>query len=500
MRSHITQLFLLLLIVSNDLSAAPIALKKHQIAKIKVESASVTCGYIKSKWNVVKKSGSKYEVKSSASRKQKTACGKLLKLGAAKNLSQFPSTGSLVKSASLSQSNFSTNAVVGTPPTLEEIVSSGGEDIFWRPGVVSTIGSGTPDQATCSEFFGGSDDGTSGGFGACYLTEGVGYSVGEIIRAGTSLCYMKNAGSQQGAESGAIQIASGTVEGGVRNLFSTPSGSQSRTIKVSTSGEEGESTMFIRVASASENERDGNQYKFEFWACEGNQSSPQEYEVTRITSGGEFKSKSIHTFGQNGIGESNTSGFLSRSGSSLIFDTTRERTATFGGSQESVATNFKGHIVINGQNQIFSKVHDTQGEHERKGYSVARFDGSGLSTLRFYEGAFKEEQQFGEFSNGIEYRDAGYRSSPQSEYITFLDQVNFSTDEFYTESFSAPTIPSRASCTTTPDVVAELDMSSEFMQSIAQECEGERIDGDIQFCRSEALETAQQRYNNVCQP
>lgn len=495
---RVGQFILLCVLASIPLKvfAAPVALKKNQIQKVALGDAKITCGFFKKSWSVAKKVGKKYSINKTASDEKKEACAKLLKLGTAKKLAQFPSAATLIKSAASTNSLVNVNTVSGTPPTLAELVSQGGDNYYWRNGVLNTIATGSPDEATCNELFGSSTDGHSSGWGGCNLTQSVGYSVGEIARAGTSMCYMKNAGSTEGAASGAISITSGSVSGGVKNLFSTPSGTSSRLIKVSTSGEES-STMFIRVFSASENEASGDQYKFEFWACEGD-NTPQEFESTRITAGGQFISQTIHTFdGGSGIGQGAISGFLSREGSELVFDPTRDRTAQFTGLPEQGGS-FKSSITINGENQVFTKVSQDFGDSVRKGYSVARFDGSGLTSLRFYEGAFKEQHSFGTFTGGLEFRDTAYLSSPSSEYVAMLASVNFTSDSFYSANVSTPSIPTRARCNADADVEVTMDMSNEFMQQVASDCEGERIDGEIQICSSNSINQAMNQFQTAC--
>jgi hypothetical protein len=307
---------------------------------------------------------------------------------------------------------------------------------------------------------------------------------------------MKNAGSAGGAASGAITINSGSVSGGIKNLFATPSGSSSRLVKVTTSGEEA-STMFIRVFSASQNEAAGNQYKFEFWACEGD-DTPQEFESTRITAGGQFISQNINTFdGGSGIGQGTITGFLSSEGSELVFDLSRDRTAQFTGLPGQGGS-FKSSIIINGDNQVFTKVSQDFGGSVRKGYSAARFDGAGLTSLRFYEGAFKEQHSFGTYTGGLEFRDTAYLSSPASGYVALLDSVDLTTDSFYTANVSTPTIPAQANCNANADVEVTMDMSNTFMQQVAQDCEGERIDGQIQICSSNSVNQAMNQFQTAC--
>jgi len=492
---QIALLIVLSLIVVSGSSAQSISLKKNQLAKV----AKVTCGFVKTKWQPVKKVSKNFLIDKKASVASKKACSSLLKLGAANNLSKFPDTSRVIKvnAKTTAKELAGISSVSGTPPTLSEIRTNGAIQTFWRSGVISGILSGTPSQDQCNEFYSSNTDGASGGFSACYLTQGVGYSVSEIARAGTTLCYMKNFPKREVSDAGAVELVSGSFPGGnIENLFSVPSGSQARVVKVvANQGSEGSSDIYLRVNSVRQNEASGDQYKYEFWACEGG-TTPQEHETTRITAGGEFITKSVGRSDDGNFGSS-VRGFLIREAGKLVFDASRDRIAETVGIGSN--SNRKSLITINSSNEVSSKSYDVFGSSEpRKSYSVASFLGSGLSSLRFLEGAYSERQGDGNFSSAIEYRDSLYASAPNNQYLETVDRVNFATDSFYA---SAPTLgddDSNISCSATADVVIKLDMENEAMRSVASECEGDRIDGSIDFCRSTDLQTAQDNFRSVC--
>jgi len=490
-----TFLIIISLFIANSSFAQPVSLKKNQVTKV----GKVLCGVIAKKWVNVKKSGKKYLVVKKANPNSKKVCSKLLKPGSVKNLNSLPSASTVINSNKKTKAKAfaGIKAVSGTPPTLSEIRTNGAIPTFWRSGVISGILSGSPTQQQCNEFFSSDLDGASGGFSACYLTQGVGQSVSEIARAGNVLCYMKNFPKRDIVNAGAVTLVSGSYPGGnIENLFSVPSGSRAKVVKVILSqGSEGASNMFLRINSVSQNEASGDQYKFDFWACEGD-PTPQEHETSRITAGGEFITKSVST-SDEGLYSSSVRGFLILEAGKLVFDASRDRTAETIGVRSN--SNHKSFITINSSNEVSSKSYDAFGSFEpRKSYSVSNFSGSGLTSLRFLEGAYKELQQ-GErtYSSAIEYRDSFYTSAPNNPYLESVNSINFATDSFYA---TAPSLTdnSELSCSATADVVVGLDMDNAAMIAVANECEGDRIDGSIDFCSSNDLQTAQQNYRSVC--
>jgi hypothetical protein len=496
-RTMLASLAVSVLMAQGTASAESYLLKKNQISK----QGKNLCILVKNKWTPGKKVGAKYAKNLKASSANKALCKTLLKPSKSSSLTQLPEVGELV-SGSSSAAGFANSAVSGTAPTFLEIATLGADNVFWRSGVISAIGSGTPSSEQCSELFNSSSDGQSGGFAACYMNQNVGYSLSEIQRSGTTLCYMKNFPTEAVQAAGAIAVTSGSLPGGdITRLFTTPNGSRARVVKILAGTGDEVSSIYIRVASNAQNEAAGNQYKFEFWSCDnGAEAEPQEYETTKITSGGEYISTSVHTYGENGRGTATVRGFLERQGTDLVFNPSRDRTAVFGGSESSQGGDrvYRASVTVSSGNVITSKVRDGNGAGPRKSYSVARFTGEGLSSLRFLEGATKEENSEYSFSAAVEYRDTYYAAAPSSEFSADISSVNFSTDSFYETELSIPSMGS-VSCSATPDISLTLDMANAAMEAVRVGCEGDRLDGDsVQFCQSTAVSAAAARYASVC--
>ncbi len=494
-------------VVSYSEAAAQTAtLKKTQIQSL--SSPKGTCGYFTKAWKAAKKiNGSKYEVLSSAPSSLKIACSRLIKPGSAKSLTALADVSKIVTANSAASGRVSSASgvgirdVSGTPPTLAEIIAGGAETTFWQAGTVAAVAGGSPSNDQCNDFLGSSNDGASGGFLSCYMTEGVGYSVGQIAQAGTTMCYMRSFPTQEVQDAGAVTVVSGTLPGdNISNLFNTPTGSAARVVKIQTAGEEQSLSIYLRIKSASQNAAAGNQYAFEYFACEPGQSSPQEYESVRISAGGEFISSALNSDGQGGIYGSTVRAFLSRSGAALAIDSRRARIAAFTGVRD-VNESFKSLISINGSNEIRSKVYDRHsGFSPRKAYSISRFSGSGVADLRFFEGAYKDDGSGNAGFNGAaEYRDSFYARATANSYISDLSEVNFATDSFYQSAPEVTGTLTEFSCDIPASIVLNLNMDSPEMQAIRVSCEGGRIDGNsARFCRSTALQNAQTGYQSSC--
>jgi hypothetical protein len=484
------------ILVCSDIALADF--KKNQVAKV----AGVTCGFAKS-WFPISKSGGKYIKIKSPTSAQKNAC-KTLVAPTKISLSKLPNIAKLASSRASAANSQKIQSVSGTPPTLGEIVRNGPTNTFWRPGVVSSIATGSPTAEQCNEFFTGSSDGQSGGFLSCYMNQNAGYALSEVVRSGTTMCYLKNMPTEAVFRDGGFTITRGTLPtSSVTSLFNTPSGSAPRIIKIALSagGEDGgASNGIIKVFAENQVASSGDLYKYEMIFCEGDAREPQEIEKTRITSSGEFISSSFNTSeGGSGNFAGTVRAFLRAEGSGLVFDTSRSRTATSsstrneGGSPSSR----KSEIIITSSNEIINKEYGIHSDGANKAYSISRFSGTGMSSLRFFEGAIKQSFSFGEFNGATEFRDNVYVAAPGNSYVTSLSAVDITADSFYS---SIPTIPegtTSISCNTRADIEIAVDMSSEAMGSVAEACEGERIDG-IDFCRNNQLSDAQTRYGSVC--
>lgn len=435
------------------------------------------------------------------------------------SLTQLPYIGNLLKKAkrgkkspatyALALSGPGTRDVSGTPPTLLEIAESPIKELFWRSGVIDEILSGDPSQASCNEFFAGNQSGTSGGQGACHMTQGVGYSFQPILTSGTSLCYMKNAPTAENMAAGGLSLISGTLpDDDITQLFNAPSGSEDRLVQVQATnfpdfGEGGPSdeNIFIKIFSQDNNRDNGNQYHVQLWFCSANQSdTPRGYNEITVKTNGVFRSVDAGT--DFGSFESVVQAALSRSGNRLTFDTSRSRSADVVFiSEEGFA--FKANIDITANNSIKLKTYDAMEGNSRKAYSISRFSGTGIDNLRFLEGAYKDEifqdnELLHSFDGATEFRNTYYAAAGNTELSNQLRSVDFDSNPFYAEEPTLTVDTSAFSCEETPDIVIGMDMSNSALQEVALLCEQNQLNG-MDFCRQdEEVAMAEQTFFAVC--
>ncbi|MGA0164108.1 MAG: hypothetical protein ACO3LE_07685, partial [Bdellovibrionota bacterium] len=185
------------------------------------------------------------------------------------SLSSLPSASGLVAASSSSNSMIVNPAVVGTPPIVSELaVGDFYGDLFTR------ISAGNPNVACIAErdeFFGMTGGGV-GGDTACWMSQSVGQSVGQIMQNAGSLCYMKNMPSAEG-----VTITPELAE--PTSIFTQQD--EDRLVRVNVSnmpfnedgGEgvrEGDSfTVFIKVLGAAT--AGASKYTAQLWFCNSDQ-------------------------------------------------------------------------------------------------------------------------------------------------------------------------------------------------------------------------------------
>lgn len=493
----------------------------------KGEVTKVTGGYcllVKNKWTPGKKSGSGYAVDKKAKAGVKAACKALLSPAALKKtgMTSIPDTSSVLSSNNSSSSAVHRSSVSGTPPLLTDLPGNI-KATFWRPGVIEGINSGSPTEAQCHEFFAGTADGQSGGMGACYLAQGVGYSFQSILESGTSLCYMKNFPTAVNVASGGVTVTRGSPPGGnISQIFSVPNGSAARTIQVSVSGFEdsrsrretgragsgegapADQTVYIRVDSAAANARNGNQYGYSLWFCEDG-NVPTGYERTTVSLSGEYRSK--HTDrGDGGTFSNDVRAFLRNVDGELVFDTSRPRKASVTASRSGEESfRFKSDVVVTADNLIQNKVYDIFRDRSRKAYSVAEFTGAGIGEFRFLQGAYGDLNTesgvtLGSFESATEYRDSYYAAAPESELVDDRDALDISADSFYNSAPDADFDAGDLSCSALADLAVTINMTNSTVRSSVSHCEGERLEG-MDFCRSdEEVALAERNFFSSCAP
>jgi hypothetical protein len=400
-------------------------------------------------------------------------------------LSKIPSASSLVRA----RKGTSSLEVTGTPPPLKDIPSMELKNLFWSAGLIDAINDEAPTGEQCQELFTGSADGSSSGFLGCYSAQQIGYAFQSIMEGGASTCYMKNAPT-----TGALTLVDGSYPNGkVTDLFTTPSGSQDRLIKLQIAGfgDGGGQTGFIKLDSESKLASNGLQYAYTVWFCQDGEAQASNYERSTVSLSGEFKYEGVNlTEGSEFKNE--VVAQLVKSGSGIEFDPAQNRTAKT--SHESAGSKFKSIISILPSNIISTKVKEVFNGASRESYSLASFSGSGLSSFRVRSSALKEvftATDGPSMSNtaGVEFRDPRYVSAPTASLVDGLDDVSLDTDSFFDQDASVTPELGDKSCDASADIVVSMNFSNPKLMELAAKCEAEKLD-NMDFCRGSAELTA----------
>ncbi|MFN5061569.1 MAG: hypothetical protein ACK5GN_01865 [Pseudomonadota bacterium] len=461
-------------------------LKKGQVVTV---SGGKLCGLIKSKWTAVKKAGKKF-----VTEKDKQRCKTLLVPTALKKsgLAQIPSAAGLLKSRSASASF----AVSGTPPVLKNIPTLGAKNVFWTSGFINAlVAAPSPSQQQCEEFFAGPNDGQSSGLLGCYAVQGVGYSFQSILDGAKSTCFMKGIPTKANFDGGAVRMVDGSMPGGdITQLFSTPSGSKDRLVKVLVGGfgNEPAQTGFINIHSAKKLAASGNQYGYNLWFCDAGQTTANNYEETSVSLGGEFKYLNVNQMGPNKFRNEITA-FLTKVGSAIQFDLSKDRTASSVG--EFQGNSFKSFVTLSANNTISSKVKESFNGFGRSNYGVASFTGTGLGDFRVHSAALKDVFFSQSRQTGIEFRDPVYLSAPNTALVAELAKVDIATDSFFSQNGAVNPDFSDKSCSAEADVTLSMDFTNPLLRQVFLTCESDRLE-NMDFCRSQDMFQAQ----STCSP
>ncbi len=426
-------------------------------------------------------------------------------------LAKLPSASKLVakkkkKTAKALAYNFAA-ASSATPPTLLSISQSPIKDIFWAPNIVDEIVGGSPSQASCSQFYAGTQTGDSGGIGACHMAESVGFSFASILESQSSLCYMKNFPTQGNLNSGGVSVVSGELpSGGITKLFAPPTGSSARTVKVNVTGApggggEGEGgggpeTIYIKVYSQTENQASSNMYKADLWFCASGTATG--YDRLTIKNSGQFLSENAGSDG-GGNHALQVGGFLTSNGNNLIWDTSKTRSSVL--KSEHDGGYFLSDITILPSNIIKIKNKDDFGGGSRKGYVQTSFSGSDIEGLRFLRGAFIENFGGGPdsgFAGATKYGDGYYQHDSASPFEDDVLSIDFDADSFYSQS--APDAPdvSGLDCSPTVEVEINMDMNNSSVMASVQECDIRDLQ-HMHFCHDDPeVAQADQNFASVC--
>jgi hypothetical protein len=451
-------------------------LKKNQLAKV----AGKQCGLIGNKWRPVTKKKKAFVIDKRGGKR----CASLLTPATLKRsgLASIPSASELLKSRAQS----SALAVSGDVPAVKDIPTLGVKEVFWTPGFIDSLTtSNPPTQQQCGEFFHGSSDGQSGGMLGCYAIQGVAFAFQSILEGGNSACFMKNVPTAQNLASGGVEVVDGSLPGGdITKLFSVPSGSQGRVVKVTIRGFGGQDKYgYIRIDGQAVLDRKGLQYAHKLWFCDEGRESANNYEETSVSLTGEYRYSNVFVEGPNRF-KNEIAAALVKVDSGLSFDTARERVARATG--EFQGAHFKSLITLLPNNTLTSKVKESFNNFGRSYYSVAEFSGSGISDFAVRAAAVNNVMLDSSQEAGIEYRDTMYVSAPAIALKDELAKVDIATDAFYDESADVEPDFSDTSCSQDADVTLQMDFSIPSMQAIGQQCQGQQL-RNMDFCLDEEL-------------
>jgi hypothetical protein len=513
-RSNKATLLLIVLITSLILGMAEsnylhaqVSIEKNLITTVNKtkndKKTSTTYCYLdkssaKVRYKGAKKSGGKFFAES----KKDKACAAVKTLKGKLSLSKLSSPLEGGTNSSSFQSSIS--SVSGTPPLLIEVL--GGtppvEELFYPDSTVQDIIDGVASPQQCGDFFGSGQDGGASGLAAGYTLQGVAYSYQNIAQAGTSTCYLKNFPTEDNLADEAITVLDGSLPpGGIENIF-TP-GNSIRRVRVSISGggEEGPGgDIIILVPSSASNLNKGDAYNTTLVFCAPDNEGVENVEKMRIKLSGEFTGTSLGSSGGGGSFESKFTGFMRLIDGRLVFDESKDRTATI----EFLAdenSNFKSKLLLTSDGKMRSWQRDVFDDSLRKSFSVVGLSGSGFADLRLTEGAYKESGDFGDREpTAFEYRDTYYSAAPNSALIDELELVDF--DDAFFDSAASPGADLDdyvVFCSGATDITIGLDMSHSNMVAVAEICEGERVDGGDFVSQSSLIQSAMEHYSSTCE-
>lgn len=492
-----------LLLVTAPAFAGSFTLRKAEQKIIKVSKKSVMCGLHGKSWQVVKKSGKKFVLVSRPPAAQKTACGKLLGRGKIKSLAQLPADASIIRTKRRSSATLA--AVSGTPPAVIDINDIGSNNVFWRSGTIEGLLSTPADTSKCGEFFISSTDGESAGYEGCNTVEDLGYTFEPLLRSGTNLCYARNLPTQTNVDSGVVTVVSGTLpDDKIANVFTTPSGSTARTVKLSfTSGGQASRTAFIEIAASDTNVSKGAHFSYRYWLCGSNSEGVQVkvYETAQVKLDGTVV---VTRVGDDNYGTFNasTSGRLRVESGSLEYDPTVTRTADIRYLSISEMNRFKASLSASSGGLFQERFLNLYRGRLSKKYFEANVDGTTLQDLRVKDLAFKdilteEDSSVRNFSGGIEYRDSGYRSAPTNTLVSSVAEADLTTT-FYDDIGTVTFDSSDYSCTATPDIELAVNLDATGAQTLVSECSDE-TDQVNNFCReADGLMSILNNYSTTC--
>ncbi len=365
----------------------------------------------------------------------------------------------------------------GTPPKLVEIPSTSIKNLFWSDGLIDSLNAGILPENGCQDFFGSSTDGRSAGNGACYLAQNVGYSFQTVLESAASFCYMQKMSTAPAGVS-----VSGASS--VNNAMAPNSGTEDKIVKATITGfpEEGgptDQTIFFVIPGKGANITNGNLYAHTLYFCNGGTAVGKETAV--IKNNLEYSISAINQHGAEGTFASTVASKITLDDNNrIIFNPATDKDVTMA-SLGGYCSYSKSEMTLAAGKIKQKSLDDCGGPEPRRSYSVMRYTGTSVQTLRFKEGGAKDN-----YSSVItEYRDTAYVSAPtNTEFNSDLSEVDLNSDSFYS---SAPTLNTDDlagfDCNRTDNVATiTMDFSNPNLQAYTANC-NDRSLNNMDFCR-----------------
>lgn len=405
------------------------------------------------------------------------------------SLSSLPSASGLVAASSSSNSMIVNPAVVGTPPIVSELDADDFYgDLFTR---IAGGDNGRACEAERDEFFGMTADGV-GGDTACWMSQSVGKAVGQIMQNAASLCYMKNMPSAEG-----VTI---TPELAVPTSIFTQQ-DEDRLVRVNVSNQpsnedggegvrEGDFTVFIKVLGAAN--AGASKYTAQLWFCHSDQVTGLE-SFTVDAANKTFTSTSVNQEEGGAFSSEVSAGVEIDADGNISFDLDKARTGNV--AFDGGAQTFKAFIEVAANNIVTAKNKNSGNFGSDEQFTKAEISGSGISDLRFLQGATRGFSQYGEgeddnhsYQGAVEWVTDVYRRAAATMILESIDS-DYRSDDFYTEEVSVDTSAlSGLDCSSTPDYTVTMDFEAPGVKPLAEQCESEHFQFN-DLCNSGAVST-----------
>jgi hypothetical protein len=409
------------------------------------------------------------------------------------SLDQLPSTASILSTSSSSSSESALlkslgKVVSGTPPEFKSITSNNADTYFWNGRLATIVANNSASQADIDAYWDGE--------GGCRVAQGVGFSAQQILTAGGSLCYLRNIPSA----SSDVTIVSGSAT--VQEALTQASATQiTKVLTSNTPGQNSDdSTIFLKNYGSGTSDGSSG-YAVDLWFCNSS-NQVGGYEQIRLNeSTGVLTLTSVHA-DSNGSFAGIISGSLTASGSSFIYNTTKDRSSNIYYAPADGSNSFRALVTLDG-NGLLTTRNNQSGTFGgmSQSFKAALFSNLTSGTTSFDNAGFTQSgysvvSTWGSnsmaFSGAVEFQSTYYAPNSSNSLMTNVNAEDFSNTIYDGDNSTFTSLiaaKSNFSCTTTPDYIVSMDFSKSALAAIATLCEND-FSANMQFCDGSAVSAA----------